>query len=92
MEERMSRAEAEDRLKRSGWRKIWSRDSKVFNRSWWVPKRRGEVMIFEDLPLHLDAIHTGKLDEIGRDEFSLSYDRDGKFLCLTYYKEKEVIS
>ena len=49
-------------------------------------------MMFEDLPPHLDAMHTGKLYEIGRDEFSLSHDPDSNFLCLTYYKEKEVIS
>ncbi len=92
MEERMSRAESEDRLRRFGWRKVCSKDSKISNRSWWVPKRRGKLMIFEDLPPHLNAIHTGKLYEIGRDEFSLSYEPDAKFLCLTYYKEKEAIS
>ena len=87
MEERMSRAEAEDRLRRFGWRKLYSENSKILNRSWWVPKRRGKVMKFEDLPPHLDAMHTGKLYEIGRDEFSLSHDPDSNFLCLTYYKE-----
>jgi hypothetical protein len=49
-------------------------------------------MMFEDLPPHLNAIHTGKLYEIGRDEFSLPYEPDAEFLCLTYYKGKEVIS
>ena len=50
MEERMSRAEAEDRLRRFGWRKACSKDSKISNSSWWAPKRRDNVMMLEDLP------------------------------------------
>jgi hypothetical protein len=91
MEDRMSRAEVDDRLKRSGWKKVSSDNSKKINKSWWVPKRRGKVVMFEDLPPHLDAYQTGKLYEIGRDEFSLSYRPDAKLLCLIYYKEEEIL-
>jgi hypothetical protein len=66
--------------------------NEYLNSSWWVPKRRGKVVMFEDLPLLLGAVHTGKLHEVGRDEFSLSHDPDNNYLCLTYYHCKPKIN
>ena len=73
-------------LRRCGWKKAWSANTKRQNWSWWVPKRVGAVIGFDRLPHYLGTTSLHDQNLTFREEFDLLFDPRSRFLCMTFFR------